>query len=361
MQQAGLVGGFVITALVLAGCLGATGGDPGDDDGIGAEAVEIDASGADGSDATPSSGAEDGDEAGVGACEGVRENVTALLEAKHEDPFGDREPLEPRLDACGDQGAFLLAAHGLAGEALVELTFAFPKPASCEGYTAAAAMGGHHRFQIAGWDHVEQEPTVGIGTARTGSEVFVGPLDSRELVQEENGTVAWGGSLEIDPAAGEHSYVAGANGWGAWEAELTEGAALLHILVCDGSFSFEGVQSASTLHLFSHHDMGQGAGAGGPVDSGASAGQALDVELEEEARLRAGAFTFEGAGAMQIADAETEERHAWGPRESLGIVRDVPEGPLSLTQARGGSPSVIAGAVYADVAPVAADAILGAS
>lgn len=359
MDRFGLIGGVLLLALA-AGCLGA-GGDEATEAGFSVienrttdEASSSNQTGSSANEEDPTSKMTD-------ACQGVRENVTTLLEAKDEDPFGDRPPLKPRLDACGHEGVFLLAAHGLEGTMALELTWSFPESASCETFEGAAATGGHHQFHVDGWDHAQADPTVGFGTAGGGSEIFAGPVDSEELREEGNGKTAWAGASEIDLAKGEHSFVAATNGWGSWDNGLTEGAALLQIRVCDGSFSFEGARTASSLHLFSHHDMDQGAGAIGPRFSGASAGQALDVELGEEARLRAGGFAFAGAGAMQIADAETEDRHTFGPEEPLRVVQDVPEGPLTVTQARGGALVVTAGAVYGGMTPIAEGAIVGES
>lgn len=343
---------------LAAGCLGA-GSDAGTDPGT----ATIDNSAPD--ETSPSnrsespSSEEDPTTEVTDGCGHLRENASALIAARQEDPFGDRTPLGPRLDSCGSEGVFLLAAHGLEGSRALQLTWSFPQQTQCRVDQGVASVGGHHRFHVETWDHPDRAPTVSFGTGGGGTAAFAGSIHARDLISNGDGKTAWGGNFEADLAAGEHTYTVAASDWSAWNNSITEDSAFLHILVCDGPFSFLGFQESRILHLFDHHDLDRGAGVEARLFTGASVGEALDVQLDEEGELRAAAKGSEGGGAIQVSTQNGEERDTFGPDDGLQLVRDVPQGPLTISLARGGRLTFIAGVVYADMAPLEAEDVVG--
>lgn len=345
-------------ALLAAGCLGAESPDGGDEASQAPEEQK----------APASEPQEDAEEAGETnetleqasadpGCEALRANLTDLLEARREDPFGDRDPLDPGLRDCSDDGAFLLVAHGLEGTDLLQLVFSFERSTDCEGTRGIAATGGAFRYYLAGWDPPDGTSTVSSGSGGPGLGVFAGPADTRELFA--GSSTSWGSSIGGTFEEGQHSYTVAANHWGAYDSPLTEGAAFLLALVCEEPFAFDGVGSSSLVDLFSDQDMDRGVGAWAPFAPGGSAGQALDRELDSEATLRLFGYAAQGAGAVEVDHADDTERHTIPPGDTLVLVRSVPEGSLTVSLADAGRFTSVVGLVHGPIEPVDSEEVVG--
>lgn len=285
-------------------------------------------------------------------CEAFRANLTSLLAERRSDPFEERDAIEPQLTDCGEQRAFLLAAYGLDGGQVLQVSWSFEESTECRFSEGVAATGGGYRYHLSSWDHPEEESTVGFGTGGS-SGVFAGQVDTRE---GSSGRTSWGGGFNQTFEEGRHSFLVAAESWGAWETALTEHAALFVGLVCEEAFSFEGLASPSTLHLFSSGDMD--AGAGVRHLAGGSAGLALGANLGGPATLRMGGFALQGAGAVVVDHENGTQPHAVPPGSLLDVVDAVPEGPLRVVQGQGGIVSLV-GLVHDTPEQVDAGPIVG--
>lgn len=334
------LGGLIVLGgvLLVAGCVGIS-QDQGTVDEQGVETTNV----------------SDGDN-----CQAFRANLTDLLQSRDEDPFGDREwPSEPVVRDCGEQGAFMLLADGLEGSQVLQLSFTFPEATACRESDGVAATGGHHRYYVRVHDRPEETTLEGFGSGSGGFivDAFAGPVDTRDLEDGQGGT-AWGGSDEGGFAAGGHHLQFAAKGWGSWDSSLTEGGAFFLGLVCEDGFSFEGAATASERHLFSHRDMELGAGAQASwVET--SAGRALDVSLDQEARLALGSFAISGAGAVQVDAPGSTHRETAHPESSIRILEDTQAGEVTVFSAQAGRAVPVVGAVYADLTPTDIEKIVG--
>lgn len=331
--------GWLITfgaMLLVAGCLGL----PDDGEAIDEQTTE----------ATNASATD--------ACQAFRANLTDLLEARDEDPFGERDwPSKPMLRVCGQEGAFMLLAEGLEGSQLLQLSWRFPQETGCKGDYGVATTDGHHRYYVSAQEGPEEAVLFGYGSGGGGLivDAFAGPVDTRD-VEPGQGATSWSSSIDEDFAAGDHRLQFAVKGWGGWDTSLTEGAAFFLGLVCEDPFSFEGTATSSELHLFSHRDMETGAGAGVSLAE-ASAGQALDVSLDKEARLALGSFAIAGAGVVEVDTPTSRYREPFHPQASVHILEDMEPGDLTVSLARSGVTAVV-GAVYADLVPIPAEEIV---
>lgn len=345
-------------ALLAAGCLGA--GSP---DGEDEAPRDLDEPAEPASDPTGDTGdAGESNEApepasADPACEGLRANLTDLLETRREDPFGDRDPLEPGLRDCSGGGAFLLVAHGLEGTDLVQPAFSFERSTDCEGTRGIAATGGAFRYYLAGWDGPDGTSTASSGSGGAGLGVFAGPADTRELLA--GGSTSWGSAIGGTFEQGQHRYTVAANHWGAYDSSLTEGAAFLLALVCEEPFAFDGLGSSSLVDLFRDQDMDDGVGASAPFVPGGSAGRALDRELETAATLRLFGHAAQGAGAVEVDHADDTERHTIPPGDTLVLTSSLPEGPVTVSLADAGRFTSVVGLVHGPIEPVDSDEVVG--
>lgn len=290
-------------------------------------------------------------------------NVTARIEDHRANPFDaeERGPAQPGLWACPEAGVLYLAAYGIEGEAIVSLEWKLPEATTCEAYEGIAATGSHHRYHVSARDRPDGTTSIGGGTGGGGLIVsaFAGPLHSDEL-RPGQGATAWGGGFEDRQlASGVHRYTIANSAWGPWETGLTDGAAFLFMLACEGPVELRELLSTGTLHLFDEGDMAVGAGVDVFLAGGASGGRALDTEMPKGGTLQALGYAFAGVGALRVSDENGSIQRTFAPDRPAEVDRDLPAGVLSVDLVQTGSFVIAAGMAYGPLEPIDPAPVVG--
>lgn len=313
---------------------------------------------------TPTTGDGPGSTTAQTECAGARANVTEAIQGHHEDPFGDRPQAKPHVRACGSKGVFSLAAYGLDRPDLVSMQWTLPRETTCSSVVGAGVTDSHHPYYVERWSPPGGEGSISAGFGSGGLAVtaFAGPARTDELGGEPGGATAWGGGFTNETVSeGRLELSLASPAWGPWNTSLTDGAALRVLLACEDPLVFQGFSSPDTLALFESRDQDAGAGAHGPLVTGAMGGRALDTQLADGGSLVAIGYAFQGAGVLQIDTPASTTQHPFTPDRTAEIDRSIEAGSVTVGLAEAGSGLIVAGAAFGPLQPISASSLVASA